>query len=264
MDQDMNPTGVFDNPHYAAIAVANHEAYTAQAPFPHIVLDDFLPRPLATNLSRAFPSPGDGTGWVVNDHQNALKRYVHDETLMPSLLRAMLREFNSKQFVLFLEALTGIESLIPDPFFIGGGLHFTGPGGYLNMHADFNWLHKLQLHRRVNALLYLTEDWQQEWGGELEFSDEQRAACVKVPPHFNRLVVFSTSEHSFHGQPQPLRTPEGVFRKALNVYYYTSKWDAEDGHVDPHFTKYLPQASPVAQEISNSYSRSARGHSEAE
>ena len=43
-----------------------------------------------------------------------------DEVKLPLEVRLILREFNSKQFLLFLETLTGIDNLIPDPYFIGG------------------------------------------------------------------------------------------------------------------------------------------------
>ena len=73
---------------------------------------------------------------------------------MQLLFRSIFREFNSRQFLLFLETLTGIENLIPDPYFLGGGIHSSKKGGFLNIHTDFNWHHKLQLHRRVNVLIY--------------------------------------------------------------------------------------------------------------
>ena len=49
------------------------------------------------------------------------------------------------------------ENLIPDPYFLGGGIHSSKKGGFLNIHTDFNWHHKLQLHRRVNVLIYLSK-----------------------------------------------------------------------------------------------------------
>ena len=50
----------------------------------------------------------------------------------------MLYQFNSAPFLRFLERLTGIDQLIPDPYFIGGGLHQIVPGGKLGIHADFS------------------------------------------------------------------------------------------------------------------------------
>jgi len=249
--------GVFDDQAYARLALDNSQKYQAGSPFPHVVLDDFLPQPLARRLSASFPGPDD-IAWVERDNTNNRRRYQHDETLVPAPLREMLRELNSRQFVLFLETLTGIDSLLPDPYFIGGGVHISGAGDFLKIHADFNWHHKLQAYRRVNALLYFSDDWQPEWRGAIEFwNRDMSRAEVSTLPIFNRLVVFSTGEHSNHGQREPNECPVGVYRKVLNLYYYTSRRD--DGDVsDPHFTLYKPQASPFAMELGESYRSSAK------
>jgi len=146
------------------MAVERANEYQGAAPFPNICIDDFLPEETAHALSAAFPSHDD-IGWIERDNKNNRRRYQHDETKLPYLLREMLREFNSRQFTLFLETLTGIDCLLPDPYFIGGGAHMSTTGDFLNIHADFNWHHKLQAYRRVNALLYLPERWEPEWHG---------------------------------------------------------------------------------------------------
>jgi len=249
------PLGVFDAADYAKTAVTRASDYQNAQPFPHIVLDDFLPPALARQLSAAFPQQGD-IGWVERNNANNRRRYQHDETKVPRLLREMLRELNSRQFILFLETLTGIPSLIPDPYFIGGGVHMSTTGDFLKVHADFNWHHKLQAHRRINALLYLSDDWKPEWQGALELWDkEMTGPVVSALPLFNRLVVFSTGEHSNHGQRLPNLCPPEVHRKVLNLYYYTSARDDGD-MADPHFTLYKPEASSFAMELGNSYRKS--------
>ena len=165
-----NPVGVFDDPRYAKIALENASRYQNAAPYPHCALDNFLPEDLAYALAAAIPDPDD-IAWVERDNKNNRRRFQTDETKLPTMIRSMLREMNSRQFTLFLETLTGIESLFPDPYFIGGGVHLSSTGDFLNIHADFNWHHKLQAYRRVNALLYLPERWEPEWQGALEFWD---------------------------------------------------------------------------------------------
>ena len=248
--------GVFDDPRYARLALDRASAYRSAEPFPHTVIDDFIPHDLGRELSAAFPGPND-IEWVHPDNANNRRWYQHDETKLPAILRAMLREMNSRQFVLFIEQLTGIESLIPDPYFIGGGVHISGRDDFLKIHADFNWHHKLQAYRRVNALLYLSEDWQPEWNGAIEFWDkEMTEPVVSTLPAFTRLVVFSTGEHSNHGPRIPNACPPDVYRKVLNLYYYTSRRD--DGDMDdPHFTLYKPAASAFATELSDRYRASA-------
>jgi hypothetical protein len=44
----------------------------------------------------------------------------------------------------------------------------------------------------------------------------------EILPVFNRCVVFNTDADSFHGHPDPLTTPEGVFRRSIALYYYTA------------------------------------------
>lgn len=251
----MSPLGEFDAPRYARLAVDRSASYRAADPFPHAVFDDFLDPALASALSAAFP-PVDSIEWIERDNENNRRRYQHDETKLPALLREMLREMNSRQFVLFLETLTGIDNLLPDPYFVGGGVHVSARGDFLKVHADFNWHHKLQAHRRVNALLYLSEEWDDSWGGATElWPRDMSGPAVAVTPSFNRLLVFSTSEESNHGQPTPNACPDGVLRKVLNLYYYTSHRD--DEQADPHFTLYKTSASPFAVELGESYRASA-------
>jgi hypothetical protein len=71
--------------------------------------------------------------------------------------------------------------------------------------------------------LYLNEGWNEEWGGHFELWDRSMHHCVrKVAPLFNRLVVFSTTDFSFHGHPDPLDCPSNVTRKSLALYYYSN------------------------------------------
>ncbi len=251
-----DPLGHFDDARFARMAVERSAAYRDAQPFPHTVIDGFLDESLARSVSRAFPSI-DSIAWIERDNENNRRRYQHDETRLPSLVRALLRELNGRQFLLFLETLTGIESLLPDPYFVGGGLHVSTRGDFLNIHTDFNWHHKLQAHRRVNVLLYLSEVWDEAWGGATElWHPEMSGPCVSVMPRFNRVLIFSTGEHSNHGQPSPNLCPPGTLRKVLNLYYYTTH--REDGDAaDPHFTLYKPAASTFATELGEHYRASA-------
>ena len=137
--------------------------------------------------------------------------------------RQLFHFFNSRPMLEFLEGLTTIRGLIPDPYFIGGGFHETGRGGKLGIHADFRINEQLHLHRRLNVIIYLNEQWNPEWGGALELWDRHMKAKVReLMPVFNRCVVFNTDADSFHGHPDPLSTPEGVLRRSIALYYYTA------------------------------------------
>ena len=99
-----------------------------------------------------------------------------------------------------------------DPMLEGGGLHQSGPGGYLNVHTDFSMHHfHTHWHRRVNLILYLNPGWQEEWGGAIELwerKDGKMARCAaKYPPLLNHALIFTTDERSLHGFPDPLTCP---------------------------------------------------------
>ena len=44
-------------------------------------------------------------------------------------------------------------------YLFGGGLHELKDGGFLNIHCDFNKHPKMNLDRRINALIYLNHNW---------------------------------------------------------------------------------------------------------
>jgi hypothetical protein len=143
--------------------------------------------------------------------------------------RNFLYQLNSSTFITFLEELTGIEGIIPDPHFAGGGLHQIETGGYLKVHVDFNRHERLKLDRRLNLLIYLNKNWKEEYGGCLELWDRDMTRCEKkILPIFNRFVLFSTTDFSYHGHPEPLACPEGWTRKSLALYYYSNGRPAEE------------------------------------
>ncbi|MCB0507474.1 MAG: 2OG-Fe(II) oxygenase [Bacteroidetes bacterium] len=138
--------------------------------------------------------------------------------------KAFVHFLNSQPFLEFLQQLTGIkETLIPDPYFEGGGFHEIKPGGYLKMHVDFHKQKLTNLDRRLNILIYLNEDWKEEYGGNFELWERDMSKPVKkILPIFNRLAMFSTTDYSWHGHPDPLTCPPDRSRRSIALYYYTN------------------------------------------
>jgi Rps23 Pro-64 3,4-dihydroxylase Tpa1-like proline 4-hydroxylase len=225
-----------------ALAASGRGRYTAALPFPHIVIDDFLAADVLAELIRDFPGPGDHAWLRYRAPAEKDKLQSTSELQMPASIRSMILAFNSAAFVRFLELLTGIEGIVPDPHLFGGGMHQTLPGGHLKMHVDYNVHAKWKLDRRLNVLLYLNEDWREEWNGHLELWDGDarglRQCAHRIAPIANRLVVFNTSERSWHGTPEPLMCPPDRTRKSLALYYY-SNGRPEEERADAHNTVFL-------------------------
>lgn len=208
------------------------------------MFDDFFPEEVLDAVLEEFPSPGQAD-WFEFDSATERKLASTDGTMMGPATRQLLAALNSGPFIDFLERLTGIDGLVPDPHFVGGGLHQIERGGHLKVHADFNRHPRTRLERRLNVLVYLNRDWKDDYGGAFELWDEGMTACrEKVMPYFNRCVVFSTTSTSYHGHPEPLACPEGETRKSLALYYYSKERPADESR-PTHNTLF--QARPGEQ-----------------
>src|ERR1700750_2114179 len=123
-----------DGPALLARGRALAGSFAQASPHPHAVLDGLCGEPVARALAAAFPGPSDAR-WKVRDYPEQ-KRMGHLQDRgfagVAPILRHALSELNGMAFLDFLEALTGLRGLIPDPHFVGGGLHLTPPGGFLN------------------------------------------------------------------------------------------------------------------------------------
>ena len=261
---------MFDDLKYNRLAIKNHKSYKIAKPYSHIQFKNFLDKNFAYKLFKNFPKYEDDC-WInhkkygKNINTN-YKRAQHDERYFPDILRNFLRSLNSKQFLLFLETLTGINGLMPDPYFIGGGLHIAKEHGYLNTHVDFNWHHKLQLHRRVNVLIYLTPNFRKINGAQFELKNSNNTKTIKqYEPTFNSCLIFNTNSKSFHGHPNPVKGK--LFRRVINIYYYTASRPKNEIY-NPTFTKYgkIDTAkidlnkfkinnSPFSQQLLNDYKK---------
>jgi 2-oxoglutarate-Fe(II)-dependent oxygenase superfamily protein len=229
-----------------SLAKANAEKYATANPFPHIYFDNFLPAQVAESALRDFPEPKQAK-WSEFDSPQEKKLAFDVVERLPAGVRDVLYFMNSRPMLEFLEILTGINGVIPDPYYIGGGLHQIKPGGKLAVHADFNHHKRLNLDRRINVLIYLNKDWKEEYGGHFElWNKEMTAAEQKVLPIFNRCAIFSTTSTSYHGHPNPLTCPPDRTRKSMATYYYSNGRPEEESR-DAHSTLFVRRPGEVEE-----------------
>ena len=245
-----------DNKKYVKLAIEKKNLYKKNKPFPHIIIDKFLPNNVALSLAKEFPKINQvNQKWRVHKNQNVIRYFLEDSSIFENNLKIFSMILNSRKFLLFLEALTGLNSIIPDPFFMGGGAMMAGKGGFLNVHADFNYHHKLQSWRRINALFYLTPNWKSNWGGNLElWSKDKKKKIKEIEPKFNRLVIFNTNSQSFHGQPAEINCPNKITRNVFSAFFYSNIRDKKS-FKEPHFTRYSIKNNPYARNLIKDYKK---------
>ena len=204
--------------------------YSQAQPFPHIVIDNFLPPSLLNGVIDDFQNYNNW-GWDNSDYSkdHQVKKFFSPwnndgDTTLPINTKLILNYFNSPDVISMLEKLTGIEGLIADPTLLGGGMHKIESGGKLSIHADSRKHTINGDYRRINLLIYLNKDWNKEWGGSLQLWDKDMTTMVQdIQPIFNRVVIFNTGADTYHGHPHPLNTPNGMSRISLALYYYTKE-----------------------------------------
>lgn len=235
-------------------------------PFRHVVIDDILLPDVAQRVEEGFE--------IALQHKQHDARKSHRDVLLktgtPNLnvmtpdQVAVFDAIHSDRFVRFLEGITGIEPVFADPELKGGGLHSSWRGAYLNVHTDFNFHPAKDTHRRLNLIIYVNQEWHEEWGGELELWNADITQCeARFLPKFNRAVLFETSEISFHGHPIPLTCPEGVTRKSIAIYYYSHWPEALERRAKTNYVLTPTQKAHLRSEIQRAISEGATNFEEA-
>jgi Rps23 Pro-64 3,4-dihydroxylase Tpa1-like proline 4-hydroxylase len=204
-------------------AITLKNDYINAKPFPHIVLDNFFNEESLSLLIENFPK-NTGEYNAQFNNKNEKKLSLNNPNQFSDESNNFINFLNSFIFTNFLQIITNInEALIPDPYLVGGGLHELKNNGYLNIHADFNTHPKIKLDRRLNVLIYLNKNWSNENGGQLElWNKEMTKCCQSILPKFNRMVIFSTTTFSYHGNPNKVKCLENTSRKSLALYYYSN------------------------------------------
>lgn len=218
------------------------ERFANAEPFRHVVVDDFLEDGFARRLLHEFP-PFEKGNSASDDGRPGGKSTVERIRALGSSYAELDAFVQTREFLDFVGDVTGIDSLLYDPFYLGGGTHENRHGQMLQAHIDFNYHPSERWHRRLNLIVYLNPRWDEAWGGNLElFRDPyaQARPTVHVVPVFNRCVLFETTENSWHGFGK-IELPADcahVSRRSVALYFYTKDRPAHET-AGKHTTHYV-------------------------
>lgn len=195
--------------------------YNSSVPFKHIRIDNFLKNEYAEEIFKNYPN--DFENW--HKYYNPIEvKYSNDDiNNMNKSIKDLFYLLSTNQLIEIFSKITGINNLEYDPYLYGAGLHSHPKYGRLNIHLDYEKHIILKnKQRRLNIILFLTKDWKKEWNGDNQLWDKEMKECkVKTYPKFNSAIVFKTNDISWHGLPDKIMCPDGIYRKSL-AYYYIS------------------------------------------
>jgi len=210
--------------------------YRSHPDYSLLTLENFIPQDLVTLMAKELDDiPLEDckhftrAGSCMYEFNNVDRTPVQD---------AVVHALHSGTFIKWLQEVTDTVDLIPDPHLIGAGYMKSFAGDSLKVHTDFNWNDQLRLHRMLSVVIYLNEEWEDEWGGQLQFYDTKRDKVhTKVPVGPGNCVIWNYNNFAFHGYPEPMNCPEGVSRKGIRFFYYVSNAKHDDKH-PPHRSLY--------------------------
>jgi Rps23 Pro-64 3,4-dihydroxylase Tpa1-like proline 4-hydroxylase len=201
--------------------------FKGSQPFDHCIIDGFFEEKIAIKLANEFPDY-HSEKWFFYNNQIENKKALNNWNDFPETTYNVFSVLNSAKFVRILEKYLECQ-LFVDNGLHGGGWHIHGQGGNLNPHLDYSLHPKMHLQRKVNIIIYLSKELNQEsMGGHLGLweqhkEEKQPGHLIKeVLPQFNRAVLFDTTQNSWHGMSRKLNVPNNIFRKSLAVYYLTT------------------------------------------
>ncbi len=232
--------------------------FSGARPFRHVCIDGFFAQQVAARLAETFP-PFDER-LAINENGEIGAKAVHEKivSLGPDWER-LDKLVQDREFRALISRITGIPDLRYDPYYFGGGTHENLHGQSLDAHVDFNFHPVTRQHRRLNLIVYLTEEWREEWGGSIQLHRDpylppEEDEVVTITPAFNRCVIFETNEHSWHGFPR-IELPEDkrhLSRRSFALYYYTETRPAEElgpEHSTIYVDEHLPDALQPGAEL---------------
>lgn len=199
------------------------EEYKKNSPVSHFVIDNFVEQELLQQLRKEMLSIPAEKWKTFSRRKSRMFEFNQLEAYDLSVTQKISHLFSSSSFILWLENITGITGLIADPHLTGAGFMRSFRGDSLKPHIDFNWNDHLRLHRKLSVILYIPENWEESWGGALNFYNEDCSKVEKsILPMHGRLLTWAYSKWGFHGYPEPLNCPAEYSRDGIRFFYYSS------------------------------------------
>jgi Rps23 Pro-64 3,4-dihydroxylase Tpa1-like proline 4-hydroxylase len=158
-------------------------------------------------------------------------------------MSAILFAFQAPEVIEAVTEITGLAGMQADASLYGSGISQMLEGDFLLPHLDNSHDGDGRLYRVLNLLYYVTPDWPENGGGNLELWDKSMKERLEIHARFNRLVLMETHTESVHSVSRV--TMPGGMRACISNYYFSPQPANHKQHI--HKTTFFarPEDSAV-------------------
>lgn len=197
-------------------------------PFDHIIIDNFLNLNSFNKIYDEIPELNED----YYEYYNPIEiKYTHNKIdKLNTNIKNLFNALSNPKIIQIFSKLFNINDLEYDSILHGAGIHLQPINGRLNMHLDYE-KHPILINKQrcLNIIIYMNKYWDNKWCGDTQLWDKDMKNCiVKSFPVKNRVLIFKTSEISWHGVPDKIKCPNNIFRKTLAYYYISSITNKSD------------------------------------
>ncbi len=190
---------------------------------PSFTVDDLLEKEWAEKIRAVFPEKEQ---MCLRDTYRERKYVAAQMDHYNGLLEEIVFAFQSPLVVKEISEITGLKELLPDEKLYAGGISLMSQGDFLNPHLDNSHDHERKNYRVINLLYYVSPDWKEENGGNLELWDQGPGKPGRtLMSRFNRLAVMMTGPDSWHSVS---KVTAAAARCCVSNYYF-SPHPAQEG-----------------------------------
>ncbi len=207
----------------------------------YTAIDELLPPDLALDIYNAFPEVSKMRLLDSFREKKYTSKALDD---FDPLIKDATFAFQDERVIDIVSEITGVKDAVGDPYLYAGGISAMETGHFLNPHIDNSHDHEQKNYRVLNLLYYVTPAWKPENGGNLELWDEDVTRATEIPSLFNRLVLMSTGDKSFHSVNEVIAAGR---RCCVSNYYFSPH--SPNGYETSHVTYFQARPEQTVRRI---------------
>jgi hypothetical protein len=218
-------------------------------PYSYVIIDNFFDNQTIDMINKEFPLPHETMmkhDWKYY-HNPIEHKYTLNKFEDLPIIKKVFDKLNDDETINYLKKITDIHNLENDPHLHGAGIHAYPNKGKLDIHLDYNIHPIIKKERRINLIIYLNENWKNEYGGFLELYDINRENPIQINPSFNSALLFKTNDFSYHGLPNKINCDDNNYRKSI-ANYYVSEISNNDNNNQRFKAEYFPRKDQIVSD----------------